>query len=167
MRRCPCLAFCRGPRGCGADRGATAWRTLTPAEWRSRSPHGSPHGSPRRARRVLASCWPRASRVGRCRRERSLRNQCANAALTLPLSLSLRMPPALLAPTAVRSGRTRAAGRQRSPQRLQSVCSFAPSCSDALMRPCCDLRVRVGSVVDAVYDLMANVYAGGASLGRR
>ena len=40
--RCPCLAFCRGPLGCGAGRGAAAWRTLTPAEWRSRSTHASP-----------------------------------------------------------------------------------------------------------------------------
>ena len=101
--RCPCLAFCRGPLGCGADRGATAWRTLTPAEWRSRSTHASPAVP---ALLVLALDGAVESLLFD-----------SNAPTPPSPSLFISACPALLVPTAARSGpHARLAGSADAPQ---------------------------------------------------
>ena len=117
----------------------------------------------RHARLVLASCWPCRTVPSRAFSPKPMR-QCRPH----PPSLSLRMPCAAGTDGGPLGAHTRgwpaAQPAAAFAERLQLCTEFPPSCSDALMRPCCDLRVRVGSVVDAVYD--SNVYAGGP-LGRR
>jgi hypothetical protein len=112
----------------------------------------------RHARLVLASCWPCRTVPSRAFSPKPMR-QCRPH----PPSLSLRMPCAAGTDGGPLGAHTRgwpaAQPAAAFAERLQLCTEFPPSCSDALMRPCCDLRVRVGSVVDAVYD--SNVYAGG------